>query len=106
MKILFEFSRSGLDQHLGVIKKIRETILTEGHQLTRDLLAETTNHKKPLPSNVFEKLTKAISEADCVIIEGSSVSISLGYVLTKALNLGKPVLFLCDQMSGNGSEEH
>lgn len=91
MKILFEFSRAGLPKYIRYYSLIKEEIVSHGHELTNDLLAEP---EKILPESLFIKLSKAISSADCVVIEGSIVSLSLGYVLTEALALGKPVLFL------------
>lgn len=101
MKVLFEFSRSNPNKHFDVLEATRSTLLAEGHVLTNDLLKETRRNGVVLPANVFEKLSRAISESDFVVIEGSNTGISLGYVLTKALDLGKPVLFMCDQESGN-----
>jgi hypothetical protein len=95
MKILFEFSRSGLKDHGKSLHAIRGYLLKRGHTLTNDLLCDTkkTGVTK-LPKQVFSVLKKSISQSDCVIIEASAVSLSLGYVLTKAISLGKPVLFL------------
>ncbi|MDQ3239108.1 MAG: hypothetical protein M3P33_01155 [bacterium] len=94
MKILFEFSRGGLPENYEYYSLIRKEILDHEHTLTNDLLGETNNSGKPLPEGIYQRVSKAISEADCIIIEGSIVSLSLGYVLTEALNLGKPVLFV------------
>lgn len=60
-----------------------------------DLLKETNNQgDNDLPEEVFAKISRSISQAQCVIIEGSEVSLSLGYILTKSISLGKPVLLL------------
>lgn len=93
MRILLEFSRGGLKKGLDELYALREGILQEGHTLTHDLVDEYKKHNE-LPEGVYDKLRAAISNAQCIIIEGSVVSLSLGYVLTEAVNLGKPVLFL------------
>ncbi len=96
MKILFDFSRQGISQYNSAFEEIRKSILENGHFLTNDLLQETKKLGKTLPQEAFNKLRKAISEADAIIIEGSIVSMSLGYIVTESINLGKPVLFLSD----------
>lgn len=100
MKVLFDFSRSNLDNNLSAVEAIRSAILDKGYVLTNDLLEETKKRGVSLPNEVFTKIRKAISEADCVVIEGSTVSISLGYILTEALNLQKPVLFVSNSSVG------
>ncbi|MCX7928699.1 MAG: hypothetical protein N2558_03370 [Patescibacteria group bacterium] len=95
MKILLEFSRSGLPIYRKYIELIRNYILQNGHKLVTDLLKETNNQgQNDLPKEVFSKISRSISQAQCVIIEASEVSLSLGYILTKAISLGKPVLLL------------
>ncbi len=97
MKVLFEFSRGGLPKNASYLSFIRSFLLDNDFRLTNDLLKDSETTKDYLPENTFFNLQKAISRADCVIIEGSVVSISLGYVLTEAINLGKPVLFLVNR---------
>ena len=95
MKILLEFSRSGLPTYRGYLETIREHLLKTGHQLMNDLLKETNEHGSDrLPKEIFTKVAKSVSQAQCVVIEASEVSLSLGYILTKSISLGKPVLFL------------
>lgn len=95
MKILLEFSRSGLPTYRRYIELIRKHLLQNGHQLVTDLLKETNNQgDNRLPEEVFVKISRSISQAQCVIIEASEVSLSLGYILTKSISLGKPVLLL------------
>lgn len=94
MKVLFEFSRHGIPDNLPVFEFIRDFVVSRNFKLTNDLVEDSKNSKNYLPEDVFSRLQKSISESDCVIIEGSVVSLSLGYVLTESLNLGKPVLFL------------
>jgi len=95
MKILLEFSRSGLPTYGKYLELIRKHLLGSKHQLAADLLKETSEQGlNDVPEEVFSKVTKSISQAQCVIIEASEVSLSLGYILTKSISLGKPVLFL------------
>lgn len=103
MKVLFEFSRGGLLDNLAAFEYIRESILARGFKLTTDLVEESKKTKDYLPENVFSILRKSISESDCIIIEGSVVSLSLGYVLTESINLGKPVLFLIKEHGLNST---
>ena len=95
MKILLEFSRSSLKVYRKNIEFIRQYLLKNGHILVTDLLRETNKQGvNKLPEEVFTKISKSISRAQCVIIEASEVSLSLGYILTKSISLGKPVLLL------------
>jgi hypothetical protein len=95
MKVLFEFSRSGLPSYEQYLNFIRKYLIKHDHVLTNDLIEETKQEGiKNLPEEIFTKVTRSISEAQCVIIEASEISISLGYILTKSISLGKPVLFL------------
>jgi len=95
MKVLFEFSRSGLPKYRKYLEIIRDQIIENGHTLVNDLLKETNQlGSDKLPEEIFSKITKSISQAQCVIIEASEVSLSQGYILTKAISLGKPVILL------------
>lgn len=101
MRVLLEFSRGGLEKHQQPIESLRELILAEGHTLTNDLVEDSKVTRDRLPEGMYNMLQKAIANAQCVIIEGSVVSLSLGFVLTEAINLGKPVLFLVNEASIN-----
>ncbi len=101
MRVLLEFSRGGLESHRGAIELVRELTIKAGHVLTNDLVDESRVRSDTLPEGVFQKLQRAIASAQCIIIEGSVVSLSLGFVLTEAINLGKPVLFLIKEDSFN-----
>jgi len=94
MKILFEFSRGGLKEHRSAFELLRASIVAGGHVLTNDLVQDSTPNPDVLPDDIYSRLRKAVVEADCIIIEGSVVSLSLGFVLTEAIHAGKPVLFL------------
>jgi hypothetical protein len=101
MKVLFDFSRQEITSYKKALDEIRQSILINGHTLTKDLIKETEELGNELPKDFFGKLTKSISEADCVIIEGTTISISLGYILTRSIYLGKPVLFISDCAAGS-----
>ena len=95
MKILFEFSRSGLPHYKNYLELIRRHLVENNHQLVSDLLKETDESRScRVPNTIFSKILKSITQAQCVIIEASEVSLSLGYILTKSISLGKPVLLL------------
>lgn len=89
-----EFSRGGYSEHRGSIELLRKHIIEQGHTLTNDLVEDSKVRTDLLPEGIYDMLKKAIANAHCVIIEGSAVSLSLGFVLTESINLGKPVLFL------------
>ncbi len=101
MKVLFDFSRDNFTHRYRFLELVRNTILNSGNSLVTDLIEETKTFGNQLPKNVYEKLTHGISDSDCVIIEGTKVSLSLGYILTKATESGKPVLFLSDSKENN-----
>ncbi|HSX31544.1 MAG TPA: hypothetical protein VLE99_06540 [Candidatus Saccharimonadales bacterium] len=94
MKILLEFSRGTLETHADALEHLRQLILRSGHSLTNDLVEDSRSQANLLPDGVYGRLQRAVAEAQCVIIEGSVVSVSIGVVLSEALRLGKPVLFL------------
>ncbi len=98
MKVLLEFSRGGLPEHGPIFALLRQQLLAAGHTLTNDLLQDSNDQIDPLPDDIYHRLQRAIAEAQCVIVEGSVVSLSIGFVLTEAIERGKPVLFL---MSAN-----
>lgn len=101
MKILFEFSRAGLPEYLESVEKVRETLNEKKHKLTHDLLFDTKkkNNSNELSPQIFKKISKSISVADCVIIEGSTISLAVSYILTQSITLNKPVLFLTHSSS-------
>lgn len=101
MKVLIDFSRGGLEEHGDSIGLIRALVLQHGHTLTNDLVKDSEKQNDLLPEDMYERLKKSIADANCVIIEGSVVSLSLGFVLTEAVTLGKPVLFLVKHESVN-----
>jgi len=94
VKVLLEFSRGSLVKHRESIELLRQTILDRGYTLTNDLVEDSRPRADLLPEGIYHRLQAAIAEAQCVIIEGSVVSLSVGFVLTEAINVGKPVLFL------------
>lgn len=95
MKVLFDFSTFGVSKNIDCLTQIKNSILSSGAQLTNDLLMEYQKQTDgKLPQKVFGKISDSIRRSDCVIIEGSTISFSLGYILTESINLGKPVLIL------------
>jgi len=100
MKILFEFSRSGLPDYLKSFEIIRKTLIEGKNKLTHDLLLDTKRKgSTSLSIKISKKINDSISSADCVIIEGSIVSLAVSYVLAQSINLNKPVLFLIHSQS-------
>lgn len=101
MKVFFEFSRSGIKDYFKSFKTVRNYIIDNNHQLTKDLIKniERNYPKVKLSKKVFNDINEAISKADCIIIEGSIVSLAVSYVLTQSISLSKPVLFITHSKS-------
>ncbi|KKQ77252.1 hypothetical protein A2715_00085 [Candidatus Woesebacteria bacterium RIFCSPHIGHO2_01_FULL_39_32] len=101
MRVLFEFSREDLEKRFTYLNLIKSHIFSLNYKLTRDLLTEIKEKGDRLPSDIFNIIQDAISEADAVIIEGSRISMGVGFILSESINKGKPVLFLSDSISNN-----
>lgn len=99
MKIYFTASARGVKEfgqdYQAIYKKIQEL----GHQNLDDLVAKVDGDSfYSEPSQEKNKLhaqaMKNIQMADVVILEISLHSLSMGYVMHRALELGKPVIAL------------
>lgn len=72
MNVLVEFSRSGLPQNETFISEIEAAVVRKGHRLIRDLLKESRkSNTEHLPHELFNRISKSISDSQAVIIEGS-----------------------------------
>lgn len=99
MRIYFTASIVGKKQYLSYYKAIIEQLSHMGHTVIADHIMQTTEEQLTLETKeerrkFHKKLHSWITESDCVIVEASFPSISVGYEIALALNSGKAVLVL------------
>lgn len=113
MKIYFCGSIAGGRQYLDTYQKIvahlqlnNHIVLTE-HVVRPDVLEY---EKEFTPEQVYTRDIQWLKECDCVIAEVSNPSLGVGYEISFALHLNKPVLclykegiFLTRMLTGNTS---
>lgn len=99
MKIYYTASARGLKSFQNEYKKIYNCISNLGHQNLDDLVFNINesdfyggNHAEQ--TKLYERTIKLIKKSDLVVLEVSVPSLSMGYVLHKSLELGKPVIVL------------
>jgi len=99
MKIFFDYSGRGVKDFGKNYKKILDTINSLGHTNLRKLTTEeerqefySGDHKARV--NHYNTLIAYIKKADIIILELSMHSLSMGYLLQKALESSKPVIAL------------
>jgi len=99
MKIYFTSSARGIKELKKKYGRIFESIENLGHKnldnliltIDKDVFYDGT-HKDQ--SELYEQTIKFIKRSDIVILEVSVPSLSMGYVLHKALEMNKPVIAL------------
>jgi len=117
MKVYFGSSTSKIDKYYPLYKLICDKISNLGHQLTRDWLDEAKknldNDLKINYEEMYHEIIASILVADVCIVEGTVKGLSTGHVMTIALNKGKPLLFLHQDLGNdkfpfiiNGAEAH
>lgn len=117
MKVYFGSSTSKIDKYYPLYKLICNTVSNLGHQLTRDWLDEAKenldNDLKINFEEMYDEIIASILVADVCIVEGTVKGLSTGHVMTVALNKGKPLLFLHQDLGNdkfpfivNGAEAH
>ena len=99
MKVYFTASARGKNQYSVQYKQIFEKITDLGHTHLDEFLFEVDEenlydgaHEDQV--RLYEKAMHLIKSSDVVILEVSIHSLSMGYVLHKALETGKPVIAL------------
>jgi hypothetical protein len=99
MKIYFTASARGKDKYLEYYKKIYESIEELGHENLDKLLFEINteefysgNEKKQ--KDLYKNTLIKIRKADVIVLEVSVQSLSMGYIIDKALENCKPVILL------------
>lgn len=101
MIVYFTHSARGLSKYESFYKKIYEAVESLNF-IHADVLLEENNEKfysgkhKDRVSE-FEKAIDCIKKSDIVLLEISTHSLSMGYVLHQALELEKPVICLCHE---------
>ena len=99
MKVYFTASIVGKKKHLSNYLKIIDVIKGKKFSITSDHIIKTTEAKIHLETKeerlkFSAQLEKWISSSDFLIAETSFPSISVGYEISIALKLSKPVLIL------------
>lgn len=99
MKIFFIAPARGIKELKTEYQQIYKAIEQLGHDNVSDL-AITTNpdeyYSLPIKDATihYKKVMRFLREAEVVVIEASSPSLSMGYLVDKTLDLGKPVIIL------------
>jgi hypothetical protein len=98
MKVFFAGSTTELEKSYPLYKKICDSIIGQGHELTRNWLdegREIFNKKIAVDyEEMYDDIISSILYADVGVVEGSLKGLSTGHQITVALQKGKPVLFL------------
>ncbi len=99
MNIYFTASIVGKEKFLSNYLKIIDILQSQGHKVISDHIIKSSEDQINAESHeelekFHKSLKKWIMESDCVVVETSFPSISVGFEISLALNLGKPVLLL------------
>ena len=99
MKVYFTASIVGKRQYLQNYLKISEITRKLGHGIESDHILSASEatvdlQGKPERERFHRQLKQWIMDADCMIVETSFPSISVGFEISLALSLGKSVLLL------------
>ena len=103
MKVFFTASQRGKKQFGETYKKIQNFIIHSNYILLQDDIfseepeelyraLETGDHKKQ--TEFYKKKIEAIQKADLCVFEASTHSLSIGFVIQKALEFNKPTIVL------------
>lgn len=99
MKVYFTASARGTAEHLEQYKMIFDAIQSSGHQNLDKLVLNIDpnsfydgNHEEQ--AKLYDRTIQLIKRADVVVLEVSVPSLSMGFVLHKALEMNKPVIAL------------
>lgn len=99
MKIFFTGSPRALTSHNESLVKIYKIVEELGYHHLSDFVISPkwkdfyTYDEKQLTAH-FNKMIDALKKADVVLVEGSVHSMSMGYLVEKALSQNKPVIVL------------
>ncbi|MBP9691546.1 hypothetical protein KBD81_05715 [Candidatus Woesebacteria bacterium] len=99
LKLYFTASIAAKDQYISKYRAIVDHIKAEGHTIVADHILNISEREVNISSRekrlqFHEQLEKWIHSSDALIAETSFPSISVGYEISLALRVGKPVLVL------------
>jgi 2'-deoxynucleoside 5'-phosphate N-hydrolase len=99
MQVFFTASIRGKKHYLPNYEKIINILTADGHSVISDHIIKNNEsivklNKKEDVMRFQHEMEEWIKGADCVVAEVSHPSISVGYEISLAYNLGKPVLIL------------
>jgi len=97
MNIYFACSITGGRELESVYQEIVTALIKDGHEIPTSHLARSEaveNERNLTPRDVYERDVNWIKNCDVLIAEVSVPSHGVGYEISFALNIGKPVLCL------------
>ena len=99
LRIYFTASIAAKDKYLSNYRKIVQILESKGHEVVSEhIMSETESHIRMKSREdrlgFHAQLEKWIHSCDFIIAETSFPSISVGYEISLALHVGKPVLVL------------
>ncbi|MBU1327412.1 nucleoside 2-deoxyribosyltransferase [Patescibacteria group bacterium] len=99
MKVYFTASIVGKKYYLSQYLNIVEVFKSRKHSIIADHILQATEEQINLGTkkerlDFHKKLEGWINSCDCMVVEASFPSISVGYEISMALHRGKPVLIL------------
>ena len=102
MKVFFTASLRGQTEFGNHYKKIFDELVTLGYKNLDDEIFQLhpnyydTMEKQGREAfvDLYQRKIKAVQEADICVFEGSLPSLSIGYLITKALDFNKPTIIL------------
>jgi len=99
MKVYFTCSARGTQNFSNLYQKIFDTILKLGNEHTSNYTKESDpgeiygySHEERVA--LYEQAIRDLKRSDVILLEVSTHSLSMGYLMQTALNLGKPVIAL------------
>ncbi|NCN07014.1 MAG: hypothetical protein GW946_04220 [Candidatus Pacebacteria bacterium] len=100
MKVFYTTSLRGVDGYRPILESIYKIIEDLGHTNLDKVLFNIPDkdgfYKGSHSEKVdhFKRMMTCIKDADVIVLEVSTHSLSMGYLLQKALEIGKPVIAL------------
>lgn len=99
MKIFFTASGRGVDEFESQYQAIYDAIVTLGHKHVDDEIVnknKVSEYYQTHQNKVdhYQKTQKCLRQADIVVLEISEHSLSMGFIMERALEGGKPVIAL------------
>lgn len=102
MKVYFTASVVGKPQHIKEYEAIIATLKQNGATVQSDHIMHATEHSIRMTTKeerlaFLDKLEDWINTCDCMVVESTFPSISVGYEISLAMNRNKPVLILYNE---------